>query len=101
MGSWKIIAMRAPAHLAHLALGEAQQVAALEEDLPRGDAPRRLDEPQDGEGGDALAAAGLADEAEGAARGRSKETSSTARSRPSSVANSVQRWRMESSASVT
>ena len=55
-------------HPAHLALGEGEQVAPFEADLPRSHPPRRLDEPEDGKRGDALAAARLADEAQRPAR---------------------------------
>jgi hypothetical protein len=45
-----------------------QQVFTVEQHFAAGDAARRLrDEPHDGEGGDALAAAGFADDAERAA----------------------------------
>ena len=68
IGSWKISAMRGAAHRAHLALGQRQQVAALEQDAAAGDAARRLQQPQDRQRGHRLAAARLADQAERLAR---------------------------------
>ncbi|MNY00831.1 hypothetical protein D3C86_1333400 [compost metagenome] len=57
------------ADLAHLGLGEREQVLALEEDLAADDlALGACDEAHDREGGDALAAAGFADDAEDLAR---------------------------------
>ena len=53
------------ADLPELAVGEVEQVLAVEQNLAAGlDAPRRADEPQNGEGGDRLPAAALADDAE-------------------------------------
>src|SRR5215468_7355954 len=50
-------------HAAHLLLGERQQIASLEEDLPPDDAPGGLrDQAHDAERAHALAAARLADE---------------------------------------
>ena len=47
IGSWKIIEMSLPRIVAHLALGQRQQIAALEADRA-GDPARRLrDQPQD------------------------------------------------------
>ena len=53
------------ADVLHLAFGQAEQIGALEADRAIDDATRRAgDEAQDGQRGDALAAAGLADHAE-------------------------------------
>src|SRR6185436_18459074 len=52
---------------AHLGLGQGEQVPAAVADLARGDAARRRDQPHDRERGHALAAAGFADDPEGAA----------------------------------
>ena len=53
------------ADVLHLALGQVEQIGALEADGAVDDAPGRVgDEPQDGQRGDALAAAGLADHAQ-------------------------------------
>ena len=69
IGSWKIMPISRPRTLPHLVLGEREEVAALEEDLPADDAPgRRGDEPHDGERAHALAAAGLADQGHRLAR---------------------------------
>ena len=58
----------APAHVLELALRELRQVAPLEPHLPADDAGGRLrDEPDDGEGRHRLAAARLADDADGLA----------------------------------
>ena len=55
----------ASASLSELAVGEFEEVGAVEEDLSGDDASWGLwDESGDGHGGDALAAAGLADESE-------------------------------------
>src|SRR5215207_6560690 len=54
---------RAP-DLAHFALGEGQQIAPLEQDLAAGDAPGRLQQPQDRERGDRLAAPRFTDHAQ-------------------------------------
>jgi len=52
----------------HLGLGERQQVAAAVADAPAGDPARRVrDEAQDGQRGDALAAAGFPHDAQGLA----------------------------------
>src|SRR5260221_1695808 len=51
------------ADLAHLLLVEPDEIAPGEADMPGGDPPaRRRHQPHDGEGGDALAAAGFADD---------------------------------------
>ena len=56
------------ADAAHLGLGQLHQVLPLEQDLAAGDPARRGgDETHDGVGGDALAAAGLAHQAQGLA----------------------------------
>ena len=53
----------AAAHLAHVVVGEIEQVAALEQDAARGDAAGVLGQkPHDGERGHRLAAAGFADD---------------------------------------
>ena len=68
IGSWKIIEMSLPRMRLHLVLAQVQQIGALETDGAADDAPGRVgDEAQDGQRGDALAAAGLADHAEGLA----------------------------------
>ena len=64
IGSWKISEMPAPRTCAHLALGQREQVAALEEDLPAGDPAGRLQQAQDRERRDRLAAARFADQAQ-------------------------------------
>ena len=51
-----------PAHGAHVALREGQQVAALETDAASCNAARRLHQPQDRHRGDRFAAAGFADQ---------------------------------------
>ena len=56
------------AHLAHFLLGQADEVAAFEDDAAADDAPRRIDQPQDREAGDGLAAARLADQSQHLAR---------------------------------
>ena len=63
IGSWKIIEMSLPRIVAHLALGELQQVACPGSGSARDDAAgRRGDQAQDRQRRDALAAAGLADD---------------------------------------
>ncbi len=53
----------AAAHLAHLVVGKLHQVAAVEHNLARDDAPRRArDQPQDGQRADRFARAALADD---------------------------------------
>src|SRR5262245_15191880 len=59
----------AAADVAHLPLGQREQVASLEQHLPAGDTPRRPDQPEDRIGRHGLAGAGLADEPEDLARG--------------------------------
>ena len=57
------------AHAADLFLGQSEQVAALELDVARdGGVAEHAGEAEDGGGGDALAAAGLADQADELAR---------------------------------
>ena len=69
IGSWKIIEMRLPRSSRISAVGQLEQVDALEQDLAAGDAPGRLrHEAHDRQRRDALAAARLADDAERAAR---------------------------------
>ena len=84
-GCWKIIAMRSPRTSRSSASGSVQQVAAVEDDLARLDAPGRRDEPQDRQRRDGLAAAGLADEPERPRRADLKSTPVTARTTPSRV----------------
>ena len=56
----------AAAHLPHLGLAKAKQVGAVELDAARHDLPRRLrDQAHERQGGDGLAAAGLADDCQG------------------------------------
>ena len=52
------------ADVAHLVVGQLQQVAPVEPDLARDGLARALDQPHRGHRGDALAAAGLADDAQ-------------------------------------
>ena len=74
IGSWKTIASPAPRTRAHLALGQREQVAAVEQDLPADDAPRRRHEPHERQRRHALAAARLADEPEDAPAPRARTT---------------------------
>ena len=61
IGSWKIMAISRPRTLAHLLVGELEQIAALEQDAPADDAAGGLGEqPHDGQRRHRLAAAGLA-----------------------------------------
>ena len=69
IGSWKIMAIAVAAKVAQRAGGSVSEIDALEQHLAAGDAAGRLrHEAHDRERGDALAAAGLADDAERAAR---------------------------------
>ena len=61
---------RVAADVAHLRLGDVEQVAALEADRAGDLAGRLLDQPQDRHRGDRLAAAGLADDARASRRHR-------------------------------
>ncbi len=64
-GCWKIIAMRSPRTLRSSLPLERAQVATVEHDLPGSRCDRAWrDQSQDGQRRHALAAAGLADEAE-------------------------------------
>ena len=58
----------AAADRAHVLLREVEQIVAIQLDAPAGDAARRHDQPDDGQGGDGLAAAGLAHQTERLAR---------------------------------
>ena len=63
IGSWKIIEMSRPRISRISLVGELEQVAALEQDAPAGDAAGGFGkQPHDGERGDRFAAAGFADE---------------------------------------
>ena len=64
IGSWKIIEIAVAADVAHLLVGELEQVAAVEQDLAGDGASRPLDEAHHRQRGDALAAARFADHAE-------------------------------------
>ena len=86
IGSWKIIEMRAAADVAHLALGQlARRSRPLEQDLARRRCARAGSgtRPHDRQRGHALAAAGLADDAQHLARRRDR---SSRRRPPSTVA---------------
>jgi hypothetical protein len=52
------------AHFPHFAFRQRQEVAPFEDDASAGDSAWRLNQPQDREGGDRFAAAGLTDDAE-------------------------------------
>ena len=67
IGSWKIIAMSLPRTSRMSSDDSFAQVPSVEPDLARDDPAGPLDEPQDRQRGDALAAAGLADDAQGLA----------------------------------
>ena len=65
IGSWKIIEMSLPRSARISASGSVEQIPPLEADCAADDAAgRRLDQPQDRQRGDALAAAGFADDAQ-------------------------------------
>ena len=64
IGSWKIIEIALPRTSRISSSAELEQVAAVELDLARDDLAGALDQAHDRERGDALAAAGLADDAE-------------------------------------
>ena len=51
-------------HLAHLFVGQRQQITSLEDDAPSGNSARRFEQAQDRERRDGFAAARLADEPE-------------------------------------
>ena len=63
VGCWKIMLIRSPRMFAHVAIAQAEQVDTVEDDLAGVDPSRRHDEAHDRQARDALAAAGLADEA--------------------------------------
>ena len=54
----------AAAHLLHRPVAEPVDAPAADVDLARGDAPRRLEQPQNGKPGHRLAGAGIADDAQ-------------------------------------
>ena len=66
IGSWNTSANEVPRNCAapRRGCGSAEQVLAEELEPVRGDLPGRLDQPGDGERGEALAGAGLADDAD-------------------------------------
>ena len=99
IGSWKIIAISLP-RIARICRGARQQVLPLIQDRaarhPRGGA---LVQPQDRERGDALAAAGFADDADAIPpASTSSETSSIAVTQPLSTRNWTVRLRMREAA---
>ena len=66
MGSWKIMEMSLPRMVRISAVDFCSRSCALEKDLAADDPSRRAGhQPQHGKGGDALPAAGFADDAEG------------------------------------
>ena len=68
MGSWKISEMRAPRTARIVAFGQGQQILAVEDDSAAGHLSRRLQQSQNGKGGDRLAAAGFTDQPQRFAR---------------------------------
>ena len=84
IGSWKIIEMSLPRMLAHLrARAAPADRGPRSGSRPAIRAGRRLDQPQDRQRGDGLAAAGLADDRQRLARVDANDTPSTARTTPS------------------
>ncbi len=89
IGSWKIIDDLVAAQLAHLRRLQLQEIDAFEADLAAGDAAGRLrDQAHDRERGHALAAAGLADDAERAAR-RQREADAVDRAKLAAIDREV------------